>query len=225
MFVLALDSYSLGDPLFLTGLARDLQARHAAGGSGFLIVHGTGEAGERALEALGAEPERADGALVIETPEAAAAVERAARELNRSIVHELSEVGVHALRVTGLDRGLIRPDGTLGKTAWLAQAAGARTVPVIVGWGPGKGGSGAETVPARLSAQLSSALGGLPIVALGTPEADSAQVPLATAREWVHDPEALGHMASGGGEVRVVRRSALRRPGIPAGPIVIVDDR
>ncbi len=100
MSVLFLDPYFLGDPLFLPGLARDLAAR----GEGMVLVHGSGERGERALEAQGLFPTAIDGVWHTDSDEARAAVERATRELNRQIAAELNEAGVASIRATGRSR-------------------------------------------------------------------------------------------------------------------------
>ena len=226
MFVLYLDAYHLGDPLFLTGLARDARARFDAGGSGFVIVHGTGEAGERAVEALGIEPARESGALVPPTPEAARAAERAGRDLLRQVVHELSEAGVHAVRVTGADRGLVRADGSIGKASWVGDLARQRAVPVVLSLAPeasGEVGSGApggapdvrEVDPAGLSGRLAAAIGAEAVVALGTPLAGDGTLSAEAADGAVPDSDALRRIALGGVGVRVARRAALRAPGVP----------
>ena len=225
MFVLYLDPYPLGDPLFATGLARDLKARMDAGGGGFVIVHGAGEEGERAIEALGLEPRREDGALVLPDAESARAVERAVRDLNRRLVDALNEDGISAVRVLGTDRGLVRADGTFGKTRWLADLARQRAVPVVASWGPRDSGEGAERDPAGFARGLADELGGVPLVALGTPPAGLERAVLDEASGWVPDAKALGRMASGGREVRVVRRAALRQPGVPTGVDVSGEDK
>ena len=225
MFVLYLDAYHLGDPLFLTGLARDAKARHDAGGSGFVVVHGYGEAGERAVEALGLEPSRASGALATPTPEAAEAAERAGRDLNRQVVHELSEAGVHSVRVAGTDRGLVRPDGTIGRVSWLAELARQRAVPVVLAVAP-DGESGVREVdPAALAGRLSAEMGAEAVVAFGTPPEASGALTEAEAEAVLPDGEALGRMGLSGVSVRVCRRSALRSPGIPGRSVRLGETR
>jgi acetylglutamate kinase len=219
MFVLYLDAYHLGDPLFLTGLARDVRARHDEGGAGFVIVHGAGEAGERAVEALGIEPVRASGALVASSPEAEAAVERAARDLHRQVVHELTEAGVHAVRVAGTDRGLVRPDGSLGKTGWLATLCRQRAVPVLLSVGPDEASGAREVDPAALSARLALEIGAEAVVALGRAPEALGPLSMAAAAAAVPDGDALRRMQLGGVEVRVARRTALRSPGVPGGAV------
>ena len=222
MFVFFLDAYHLGDPLFLTGLARDLKARHDAGGEGVVIVHGVGEAAERAIEATGREPVRVAGALQTPTAQDAALVERAGRDLNRQIVHELNDAGVHAIRVTGADRGLVRPDGTVGKTEWLATLARQRGVAVVVSLAPEADGTLREADPAVLSARIARSLASGAVVALGTPEAGVRSLSGAALEAAVPDADALRRMGSEGVDVVVARRSALRSPGSPEGARVEV---
>ena len=130
MLLVTLDPYLLGDPLFLTQLARDLAHR----GGGAVLVHGSGEAGERALEATGAVARQLDGVWAVASEEEAHVVERATRELNRQIVHELNEAGVSAIRVLGADRGLLKRDGATvlaGATEWLDELASQGVVAVV----------------------------------------------------------------------------------------------
>ena len=143
MPVLLLDAYHLGDPLFLGGLARDLAARAATGADGLVLVHGSGERGERALEALGLAPTATDGVWDAGTDEQAAAVERATRELNREVAHELNEAGVASVRVVGADRGLLKAGGgsvIATKTNWLAALVRQRVVAVVAALVGGGGG-------------------------------------------------------------------------------------
>ncbi|HIL56296.1 MAG TPA: hypothetical protein EYG39_00105 [Rhodothermales bacterium] len=217
MLVVYLDPYHLGDPLFATGLARDLDARRKAGGSGLALVMGGGEAAERAVEALGIEPEHADGRLVLPTREAAEAAERAAREAHRQLVSALNEEGVHAVRVTASDRGLVRPDGTPGKTAWLETLVAQGAVPVILSLVSDGDGTGQDVGAAVLSARLADAMGAHAVVALGTAPAEAGPASLEEAGRWVPSADALRRMASAGSPVVVARRSALRSAGEIAG--------
>lgn len=220
MFVLYLDAYFLGDPLFLTGLARDLAARQASGGDGLLIVHGVGEAGARAVEATGADASFRDGTLTI-PPEAAGLVERAGRDLNRQIVHELSEAGVHAMRVTGVDRGLVRADGSVGKVAWLAHLAAQRALPVVLAIAPDASGGVRNVAPAALARDIAAALGADAVIALSSTAIGSPEVSLDEARAAVPDANALSRMASGDIDVIVAVRASLRSSGRPAGAVVL----
>ncbi|HEX8386394.1 MAG TPA: acetylglutamate kinase, partial [Rubricoccaceae bacterium] len=103
MLLVLLGPYHLGDPLFVSALARDLAARK----EGLVLVHGSGEAGERALESRGVFPEAKGGVWQTASDDERADVERSARDLNRRLVHELTEAGVPAVRVMAADRGLL----------------------------------------------------------------------------------------------------------------------
>lgn len=217
MLVVYLDPYHLGDPLFATGLARDLDARRKAGGSGLALVMGGGEAAERAVEALGFEPEHTDGRLVLPTAEAAEAAERAAREAHRQLVSALNEEGVHAVRVTASDRGLVRTDGTPGKTAWLETLAAQGAVPVVLSLVSDGTGTAQDVGADALAARLADAMGAEAVVALGTPPADGETATPEDAARWVPSADALRRMGSGDCAAVVARRSALRSAGAIAG--------
>lgn len=213
MHVLYLDPYFLGDPLFMTGLARDLRARMDAGGDGLVIVHGTGEEGERAVEAMGHEPIREAGALVLSDAEAAGAVERAGRDLNRRLVDTLNEAGVSAVRVVASDRGLVRPDGSIGDASWLTRLAGQRAVPVVLAMQADGMSAPRDLDPAGVSALLAAGSDGGSVLALSTRSAGDAEV---IARH-VPDTEALRRMELAGATSRVVVRASLRQAGHPDG--------
>jgi len=121
-----LDRYHLGDPLFLRSFARDV-ATHVGP---LVLVHESGEETERTLEARGllTEDER-------NGPAARQLVERAIRDVNRRIVHELNDAGVSAVGVLGVDRGLLRKsdlgDIEADKVDWLIRLAKQGGVPVI----------------------------------------------------------------------------------------------
>jgi len=155
--LLVLDRYHLGDPLFPRALARVVR-----GGVGpLMIVHDSGDAGERALEATGALVERRDGALVTGTIEEKALVERAVREQNRQIAHELTEEQVSTVRVMGTDRGLLRLEGGalhVGRTDWLATLAAQGAVPVVGGLAASLEGP-VEVDATRAALALGAALG------------------------------------------------------------------
>ena len=180
MTVVLLDPYHLGDPLFVSQLARDVAARAPARGAGLpteglVFVHGSGEAGERALEARGALPEARGGVWAVASEDEAADVERAMRDLNRRLVHEMNEAGVPAVRVMASDRGLVArgPDGALraGRTAWLATLAaqgGVAVVAAVAAVEPGSGAALAEVDAAEAAAVIAEALGAAAVVLLAT---------------------------------------------------------
>lgn len=107
MLTLILDDYHLGDPMFAGRLARAVEKRTVP----LVLVHDSGEEGGRALEALGKIVERDEsGVWPVGTDEERRIIERATRDLNRKLVAEMNENGVPAVRITGLDRGLLSLD-------------------------------------------------------------------------------------------------------------------
>ena len=211
--VLFLDAYHLGDPLFVTGLARDLKAR----GGGAVLVHGSGERGERALEALGLVPHAEGGVWQTETAGQAAAVEQATRALGRELAHELNEAGVASVRAVGADRGLLKRSAggvEAGKTGWLQTLVGQGVVVVVASLvGGAEGEPLAEADPAAAAAALAGALGEPVTVMLkkrlsGTGEAVSVAAPPAQAA--LGDPSAAARLVASGARVVAVPRGALR---------------
>ncbi|MEM1056740.1 MAG: hypothetical protein AAGI52_14555 [Bacteroidota bacterium] len=219
MLVFYIDPYPLGDPLFLTGLARDLKARLDVGGSGLILVLGSGEEGDRAIEALGAEPRREAGALAFANDEEASAVERAARDLHRRVVDALNEAGISAVRIAASDRGLFREGGSVGKARWVRDLALQRAVPVVLAVAEDEQGVVRDLDPATLAGRLATALEA-PAVALGSPPEGSRSASLEELSGSVPDANALRRMASESLTSIVVRRSALRQPGVPIGVMV-----
>ncbi|RMH60596.1 MAG: acetylglutamate kinase, partial [Bacteroidetes bacterium] len=133
-YVLYLDAYHLGDPLFLQGLARWV-AQAGPQRPPLWLVHGSGERAERLLEAQGLFPERSGGVWAVTRPEERALVERALRETNRTIVATLTDAVVPAVGIHGVDRNLMRrqADGTvvIGRIGWVRELARQRVVPVL----------------------------------------------------------------------------------------------
>ena len=214
--VLLLDAYHLGDPLFVTGLARDLKAR----GAGAVLVHGSGERGERALEALGLVPTKEGGAWRTETDGQAAAVEQATRALGRELAHELNEAGVAAVRAVGADRGLLKAhEGGVeaGKTGWLQTLVGQGVVAVVASLVGGAGdGPLAEADPAAAAAALAGALGE-PVTVLLKKRLSEAEEPVSVAappvRAALGDPAAAARLVASGASVVAVPRGAVRDAG------------
>ena len=216
--VIYLDAYPLGDPLFVTGLARDLEARAKRRLPGLVLVHGAGEAGERAVEGTGAVVRREGGIVVAESEEAKRVVERAARDLNRQIVHELNEAGVAALRVIGADRGLLkRSEGggaRVGKAGWVADLVRQGVVVTVATLVDDGGDALLEVDPAAAAGALAQALGegsvgvvgmgrAVPVGPLG---ADAAQQLAAEAP----GADALRRLTSAGVPVEVLKAGSLR---------------
>jgi len=134
IYLIYLDPYHLDDLLFLPSLAQmmgRLQLRRSA----CLLLHGSGEQAERLLEAEGLFPERKEGLVQVRTAAEAVLVERAARRVNRQIVGALTDEGVPAVGLQGLDRGLLRlsDEGRVitGRIDWLKALAQKQAVPVV----------------------------------------------------------------------------------------------
>ncbi|MEM6325692.1 MAG: hypothetical protein AAF791_01105 [Bacteroidota bacterium] len=223
MFVLYLDPFHLGDPLFATSLARDLRARLDAGGGGLVIVHGTGEAGERAIEALGEEPIREGGALTLDSVRAATEAERAGRDENRRLVDTLNEAGVPAVRVLASDRGLVQPDGSMERSQWVRDLASRGAVPVVLAFRAGGDDPPRDLDPAALAAELAGSLGNLPVFALTSRAVETGTDPVAWRDVPVPDTEALARIGFGGARLLAGRRAAIRVPGDPEGVQVAVE--
>ncbi|MEM6288366.1 MAG: hypothetical protein AAF845_14555 [Bacteroidota bacterium] len=212
MLLLHLDAYHLGDPLFVTGLARDLQVR----GAGAILVHGSAERGERAIESLGHEAVAVDGAWQPPDPEAAAAVEKAARDVNREIAHELNEAGIASVRVIGADRGLLRRnEGRLevGRAGWIATLAGQGVVVVVAAFVEDGEPALREVSPLEATARLAGALE-VPMSLLASKRVDTGpETPADDVIAALPDPEAAGQQLAAGVEVVVLQRSDLRANG------------
>jgi len=211
--VLYLDRYHLGDPLFLTGLARDL----AAGGPPTILVHGAAEDGERALEAGGRFPVWEGDVLAAPTLEEAMTVERAGRDLNRRIAHALNESGAAAVRMDGASRGLfsVDPAGVrVGDLGWVEALLRQRAVPVVLALSPDGEGPLRQVSGGRLAAALAAAL----------PEGEAtflARKPLAEGEvlrlaeippDALGEREAVAQALAAGAMPRTVSPRDLRRP-------------
>ena len=228
MLLVLLDAFHLGDPLFVPQLARDLAARK----EGLVLVHGSGEAGERALESRGVFPEARDGVWQTASDEERADVERAARDLNRRLVHEMNEVGVPAVRVMAADRGLLVADGAglrAGRTTWLGTLVGQGGVAVVAALVAGpEPGPLVEVDAAGAAAALAEALGAEAVAVLvtgrsaGLPGPDgvrpSASLADVEGGGALPEPALVGRLVAVS-RVPVVATSAaqLRAPGTPAG--------
>lgn len=168
LYLLYLDAYHLSDPLFAESLAR-LMA-HRSPPLPCLIVHGSGEAGVRRLEAEGLFPETVEGRVVARSAAEAALVEQALRQATRQLVSTLTDAGVPAVGFQGADRGLLRatPDGVApGRLAWLVELVRRGVVPVVSTLARSEGGL-REVAPAAALQALGAALGAAqaPVVVL-----------------------------------------------------------
>ncbi|PSQ77880.1 MAG: acetylglutamate kinase [Bacteroidetes bacterium QH_8_67_23] len=173
LYLLYLDRYHQGDPLFQKELAQRF-ARTRPGEPPALILHTAGEKLERTLEAEGLFPERdAGGVVQPETPRQAALAERAAREANQEIVALFTEEEVSVVGLQGADRGLLHSgatsseegsedgsqDGsvTAGALGWVEDLVKMRVVPVVSALAEGP--ERAEAVaPDRAALALAEAL-------------------------------------------------------------------
>ena len=230
--VLYLDRYHLGDPLFLNGLSRDVLASPEP----LVLVHGAGEAAERALEAQGRIPEWREGVLAVESESDRALVERAARDLNRRIAHALNEAGVAAVRLDAGSRGLFRVEsGALAvkNRDWLAPLVAQRVVPVLAALLEGGDSTAREVSGGEVAGRLALALGEMGSttrVLMLTKNASYTSetairshgvVPLDAVEEGaLPEPEAVRAALVTGAEVRLVPRTALRQAHAEGGVIV-----
>ena len=218
--VLLLDPYHLGDPLFATALARDLKAR----GEGLVLVHGSGEAGERALESLGSWPERDGTVWRVADAREAAAVERATRELNRRLVHELNEAGLPTIGAMGADRGLLKASEAgvaAGRVGWVATLVAQGGVPVVAALAANGEDPLQEVDAGQAAAALAAALEA-PLVALvrgrsALAEAPTMDLDAAQATGRLGDAGLVTSSVQSGVPVRAVVPSALREAHLPAG--------
>src|SRR5690606_20558615 len=216
-----LDRYHLGDPLFLQRFAPVVRAHEGP----LVVLHGAGEAAERALEAEGRLVARAGGVLQVEDEAGRALVERSARDLNRHVVHALNEAGVAALRLTGMDRGLLRVteggEVAVGRVGWLRTLVLQGAVPAVALLAEGAGGA-FEVSPDRAVAALAEAFGeedGVASVAVllarsGPRRGGDEGEALLRA---VAEPETARGVSARGVRVRVARPEAIRGTGVPAG--------
>ncbi|HMB92553.1 MAG TPA: hypothetical protein VKP65_16990 [Rhodothermales bacterium] len=129
-----LDAYHLDDPLYVPSLAR-MMGRLRRAVPLCLFLHGSGERAERLLEAEGRFPKKENGRVQARTPQEAALVEKALRQVNRQIVSTLTEEIIHAVGFQGTDRGLLLMDEgrdvKTGRMGWLVELIQKGAVPVL----------------------------------------------------------------------------------------------
>lgn len=215
MLVVYLDPYFLGDPLFVPGLAQDLAARPG----GLVLVHGSGERGERALESIGRVPRARGGVWEAEDAEGREVVERAIRDLNREIAHELNEAGVSAIRVMGADRGLLKADGgalAAGRAGWLGELAGQGVVAVVAALVDGADRP-VEADAAEAAGVLAVALG-VPLAVLSTRSVEGGG-PVATLAGAFPDADSVARAVAVPGRAGAGPRVTLRQPGGPSATV------
>jgi hypothetical protein len=166
LYLLYLDRYHQGDPLFLKELAQQF-ARAAPAQVPALLLHTGGEKLERTLEAEGIFPERREGVVQTETPRQVALAERATREANQEIVALFTDEEVSAVGLQGADRGLLRRTETgaveAGAFGWVADLVKMRVVPVLSALASVRVSQTPERVeavpPARAAVAVAGALG------------------------------------------------------------------
>lgn len=143
LYILYLDRYHLGDPLFVKGLAKQMTQ---GASRDCLLVHGSGEKVERTLEAEGIFPERSRGVLQVDDAAQKRLVERAVREVNQELVGSLTDEVVSTVGIQGVDRNLLRlsssdasgddssgarPEIEVGRTGWVEALVKQQVVPVV----------------------------------------------------------------------------------------------
>ena len=121
------------------------------------------------------------------------------------------------MRITGVDRGLVSVDGTVGSATWLGALAQQRTVPVVLAIAPEASGGVRDIDPAALSVALAEAIGADSVVVLASQSPEVSEVSVKDAQTLMSDPKPLSRMASGGVPVVLALRSALRSSGVPEG--------
>ncbi|ARA92950.1 hypothetical protein AWN76_007100 [Rhodothermaceae bacterium RA] len=232
-YVLYLDAYHLGDPLFLQGLARWV-AQAGPQRPSLWLVHGSGERAERLLEAQGLFPERSGGVWAVTRPEERALVERALRETNRTIVATLTDAVVPAVGIHGIDRNLMRrqADGTVvvGRIGWVRDLARQRVVPVLstlvtdaASGQPGEAAAGA-VLRALAEAMRPEAMTAVALLKADTPGIRQegktlAEVPAEALAggDWLPDPAPVEALAAAGVPVLLTNRRGLLAPDGPLG--------
>jgi len=166
MYLLCIDDYHLSDPLFIDQLAREMsQARPNL--PPVALIHGSGEAAERALEGKGVFRERMGGILNVASAEEAAVVDRATREANQKLVDSLTDAVLPAVSIPGDARGLLihDPEAAIGEVragavAWLRQLVEQEAIPVVSALARDPETGGAREVALGVAASvLASALG------------------------------------------------------------------
>lgn len=239
LYVLHLDPYQIGDPLFLQNLA---QAFHKAktGARDCLIVHGSGEKLERTLEAEGVFAEFEHGVLQVETDEQRRLAERAVRETNQDLVGTLTDEVVPTVGIQGVDRGLLSrtDDGEIhvGSVGWLEALVKQHVVGVVSALvDDAATGSVREVWTPDAGLALMGALDDVfdPVVvvfttsgrpgltdATGTPETAS---PDAVSDDDVANPDAVRRYVDGGRPVLVTSPDAFFADDGPSGTRISSD--
>ena len=134
LYLLYLDQERMGDQLFLQSLAQGLAGKYGEVPP-CMIVHGSGEYAERALQGEGFFVERSEGVLQVETAQQAALVDRSVRQFNKKLVSLLTDEVVSSVGVQGINRNLIHleEDGevTVNGAGWIERLVDQGVVPVL----------------------------------------------------------------------------------------------
>lgn len=146
-YILYLDDYHTGDVHFLQSLARGLARMNARPAP--VVVHGSGEHAERALEANGIFRRREYGVLPIESRTEYILVDRAARQLNQKIVAMLNDAVVPSVGIMGTQRrSLIVRDGRISAAGgWIHSLMRQGIVPVVAAFASLEEGGASGEVP------------------------------------------------------------------------------
>lgn len=207
-YVLLLDDYHASDPTFLQSLARVLS--HRGGRLPCILVHGSGERAEEALEAQGILRRRVGGVLAVESPLEHGLVERALREVNRGIIAVLTDAVVPCVGVIGSDRGVLRmegPDLKILGVEWIESLTEKGVVPVLACHANEEGSRrtgevSMELVITTLASALSGATTVVAFTATNLPGVMKGGSPLAEvavdelSRDTVRDASLLANLAS-----------------------------
>ena len=205
LYLLYLDRYHLGDPLFVKNLAKHIQQGPTRE---CLIVHGSGEKVERTFEAQGLFPERTRGVLDVETTEQKRLVERAVREANQEIVGSLTDEVISTVGIQGTDRGLLRLSSSAGKET---HGDGPH--------GDGLQGDGAPATPSGKDIEIKTGKVGW-LEALLKQQVIAVVSALAKSESGVHEiwtadaATALADALSDGFDITAVMLTTGDRPGI-----------
>ncbi len=238
VYLVYLDRYHGGDPLFVKDLAERLKAAEGRPGA-YALIHGSGEKVERTLESEGLFIEREGGVLQVETAEQRRLVERAIRETNQQLVGTLTDAQVSAVGLQGTGRSLLRlgAEGrvTAGHLGWVKDLIRMRVLPVISALVAEEGGGGtvreAPAVEAALAVAEALAGGGRAITLvflaqrrlsglLAGAEAETlpqARLDALIEADALPEPDAVRRAVDAGAEVLVASLEGLLRAGGPEG--------
>jgi acetylglutamate kinase len=215
-YVIYLDRYHLGDPLFLNRLAGDLAEVEAPK----LLVHGAAEHGERLLEGEGGVAVWQEGILVVGSEAEHAIVERATRDVNRQIAHALNEAGVPAVRLDGASRGLLALDDDglihIQEGEWLARLVRQHAVPVVAALLAVPGRAMRQVNPGAVVAALATFLDGAAVFLARGPMASDPLPATALPEELLPEPEALATAVARRAHVLLTEPRRLREADIGA---------